>query len=293
MKVSFLTLCIFFFLSCNQPNSYTKPTIKNVDSLKKLAVDSSANPFREQFDSYEKLSSLMKNKVQLDTLLNKITYQEKVKIISELKDKWDDSAKVYSYYDTSYLFKLKTVWNKDETNSILFDRNKQIHFSDYKITCFNNSNCLSYGYNDRNSLEHPKVIEVCGYKFLYSNIVYNCNGKGCGCVLTMVYDLKTQTPTFIENYRVSYDSFFISDFNNDNNPDLLIIEKTGDHEMKGFEAVDFEINIHAFTYKNGKFVPSTDQYSRPIHYTLYGIGEYGDYSHLTYSIISENWFTTK
>lgn len=293
MKVTFITLCIIFFYSCKQLTSNTKPTIDNTDSVKQLAVDSSASTIREQFDRYEKLSSLMKNKLQLDTLLTKITHQEKVKIISELRDEWDDTAKVYSYYDTSYLFKLKTVRNKDGTNSIFSDRERQIHFSDYKITCFDNPNCLSYGYNDRNSLDHPKIIEVCGHKFLYSNISFNCNGKGCGCVLTMVYDLKTQTPTFIENYRVSYDGFFISDFNNDNNPDILIIEKTEDTEMKGFEAVDFELNIYAFTYKNGRFVTSTDQYLRPIHYTLYGIGEYGDYLHLTYSIVSENWFTPK
>src|SRR4051812_47466653 len=121
MKVTFLILGSFFLLSCKQRSSYTKPTVENIDSFKQLVVDSSTSTFGDQFDRYEKLSSLMKNKVQLDTLLNKITHQEKVKIISELKDEWDGTAKVDNYYDTSYLFKLKIEWNKDGPNNILFD----------------------------------------------------------------------------------------------------------------------------------------------------------------------------
>jgi hypothetical protein len=295
-KVLFTVLAIWFLFSCDNSKNSKNQIPSHGDSSNHATVDSSLSKNDSIFNRVELLTSLMSNKIRLDSLLDKITHQEKVKVITELNSVWDDTGKVYRYFDSNYSFKLKIFGfgsNEYKLNSILYDGKDEISFGDYKISCFDTTNysCLTYGYNDNNSLEHPKIIEVCGKKYLYSDISFNCNGKGCGCVLTLIYDLITKKPVFIENYRIPYKGFFISDFNNDNNPDLLIIQKSSDDNMKGFNITDFEFNLYAYTYAGGKFIPTVyGQYLKPASFKLYGIGEWGEYTYLTYSIIENNWF---
>jgi len=242
----------------------------------------------------------MSDTVTLDRFLDKITHQEKVTVLSKLTATWDNEKKLYTYSDSNYIFQLRYVssMNSDEQepNSIFTDRDTKISFKDFDITCYHDTGyrCEDYGFNLDNSLNDPKIIEVCGKRFLYADISYKCNGIGCGCFLTFIYDIETHKPTFIENYRIPYKGFFISDFDNDNSPDLLVISRSLEQKMKGFDFDEFQLRLTSFSYKNGVFKPHFDgQYQRIFGYELYSFTN--DYHHsyhdnLIYSITKDNWF---
>jgi len=266
---------------------------------------SSTNEFnniskKDTVDLYSALTEQMSNKVMLDTFIDKITHQEKVKVIANLSETWDDESKMFVYSGDGYNFKLKyhNVETSDlqKSNSIFIDGKNIINFKDYYITCYHDSifRCEDYGFNWDNTLKSPKIIEVCSKRFLYADISYNCNGIGCGCFINFIYDLQTNKPTFIENYRVPYDGFFISDLDNDNNPDILVISSSLSDRMKGFDLEDFQLRFTPFSYNNGVFKPKFDnQYQRLYCYQFYGFTP--DYHHsyhdgLIYSITEDNWF---
>lgn len=56
---------------------------------------------------YTLLTSHMTDTVILDRFLDKITQQEKVKILSNLNVKWDHEKKLYTYSDSNYVFQLR------------------------------------------------------------------------------------------------------------------------------------------------------------------------------------------
>lgn len=250
------------------------------------------------FDLAKELVSHFKNKVQLDTLLTKITHQEKVKVLAELTEKWDDEKQIYYYSDSSYNFKLKVIDQQNFTNSntIFFDGKKQINFKDYSPICFKEKrfHCENYGFNSNNTLDKPKVIEVCSRRFLYSNLTYWCNGIGCGCNIIFIYDLDSHTAVFLENYRLPFDGYFISDFNNDNIPDLLVISQSEKNEMKGFKLEEFEVKLTVYSYDNNTFKVKWDNlYQRPFCYELYSVTEsyhHSYHTHRTYAVTKDNWF---
>lgn len=249
---------------------------------------------------YTLLTSHMTDTVTLEILLDKITHQEKVKVLSKLNTTWDNEKELYTYSDSNYVFQLRyeSSMNSDEQepNSIFIDRDTKISFKDYYITCYQDSlySCEDYGFNSDNSLNEPKIIEVCGKRFLYADISYWCNGIGCGCFLTFIYDLETHKPTFIENYRIPYNGFFISDFDNDNSPDLLVISKSLEHKMKGFDFDEFQLRLTPFSYRNGVFKAHVDgQYQRIYGYELYSftnVYHHSYHDNLIYSITEDNWF---
>lgn len=287
---------IFIFLvvwacGCNSSNRTDKTTVPK-DSAKIQQSNTT--------DTYSILTSHMTNSVVLDSFLDMITHQEKVKVLSKLKTIWDETNKFYVYYDSNYKFRLNlnrsAPSDMQKSNSIFVDGETKVSFKDYDITCYQDTvfYCENYGFNWENSLQEPKLIEVCGKRFLYANISYRCNGIGCGCFLTFIYDLETHKPTFIENYRIPYDGFFISDFNHDNKPDLLVISSTLAQEMRGFEFDEFELRLTAFSYNNGTFTPHFDnQYQRTYCYQLYGftnVYHHSYHDNLVYSITKDNWF---
>lgn len=292
---SILILLTGFTYSCNSCNSC------NDKNSKALVIEESKSvQMPDSIDFYTLLTSHMTDTIRLDNFLDKITHQEKVKVLSKLTTKWDESKKSYVYFDSTYIFQLSIVNSmysrEGKSNSIFIDRDIKISFKDYNITCYQDSiyHCENYGFNIDNSLNEPKIIEVCGKRFLYADISYNCNGIGCGCFISFIYDLETHKPTFVENYRIPYKGFYISDFNNDNNPDLLVISSTFAQKMKGFEFDEFELRLTPFSYNAGRFKPHFDnQYERTYGYELYSFTNafhQSYYDNLIYSITKYNWF---
>jgi hypothetical protein len=291
----FLLACFVFLIYCNhrQPDKMRLITI--TDHTKQVQKDSAQKVQEGKFKLQHELISKLINKTRLDTLLDKITQQQKVKVIARLKETWDDKEQVYQYSDGNYSFKLKIVPTKPgqrarDVTTIFYDGQSKINFEDYTTTCFNKKECEEYGFNVDNSLKDPLIVEVCGRQFLYSDVRFDCNGMGCGCVITMIYDLATKKPTFLENYRIPYEGFFLSDFNNDNNPDLLVLDSFEKEVLEGFDLDAVKLHLYSFKYSNGKFVPDSNyQYLRPIAYKLYTIGEHYNYLRLAYSVVENHW----
>ncbi|MFM2307696.1 MAG: hypothetical protein RLZZ367_2365 [Bacteroidota bacterium] len=251
-------------------------------------------------DTYTLLVAHMTDTVTLVNLLNKITHQGKVKVIATLNTTFNEEKKIITYSGGNYHFSLmpenRTSSNWPVRNTVFIDGKNKISFKHYNITCYNDSlyRCEDYGFNLNNTLESPVIIEVCGKRFLYANVQYWCNGIGCGCYLTFIYDLDKHKPTFIENYRIPYSGFFISDFNNDHNPDLLVISRTLEQKMKGFDFDEFNLRLTPFQYHHGTFIPYFDTlYQRTYGYELYSFTNLYHHSYhdsLIYSISSNNWF---
>jgi hypothetical protein len=287
-------LLIWLQYSCNSKSN------NNCNDNIKVLNDTLRTPTTDSFDPYSLLISQMTDTITLYRLLDQITHQEKVKVIAKLNTTWDDEKNVTVYANSNYVFQLRNVgflnFNDHNSNTIFTDGNFEISFKDYNITCYQDTlfRCEDYGFNLDNTLNNPQIIEVCGKRFLYSDVLYWCNGIGCGCFLTFIYDLETHKPTFIENYRIPYNGFFVSDFNNDNSPDLLVISRTSVQKMKGFDFEDFEIRLTPFSYKKGIFKPHFDgQYQRIYGYELYSFTNGYHHSYhdsRIYSITKDNWF---
>jgi hypothetical protein len=290
-KFIFISVTVLAY-SCN--SNIDKPdnavAVKNTTGVQKT----------DTTDIHTLLTSHMTDTAILSSFLDKITHQEKVKVLARLNTTWDDKDKIYTYSDSNYMFKLRyssaMLGDKQKPNSIFIDGDNKISFKNYNITCFHDTifRCEDYGFNLDNTLDSPKIIEVCGKRFLYADVSYWCNGIGCGCFLTFIYDLETHKPTFIENYRIRYKGFFISDFNNDNSPDLLVISRTLEQKMKGFDFDEFELRLTPFSYSNGVFKPHFDgQYQRTYGYELYSftnVYHHSYHDNLIYSITNDNWF---
>ncbi len=289
MKLYFLLFIAGFYLtSCHE----NKPAEIPKEKPKLLIKDT-----LQGFDLTNELISHFNNSIQLDTLLTQITNQELVKVVAELTESWDDNKKIYSYSDSNYDFKLKVIGsiNSGNTNTIFFDGKRKISFKDYHPICLKEGkySCENYGFNYDNTLDKPKIIEVCGKRFFYSNVIYHCNGIGCGCNITFIYDLETHNPFFLENYRLPFDGFFISDFDYDNNPDILVISQTGESKMKGFDVEEFEVKLTPYSYSNKTFKAKWDnRFQRQFCYELYSVTSDYHHSYHTegiYSITKDNW----
>src|SRR5436190_3732398 len=299
-----MRFCLFLFLglslhltSCVNKEQDRSQASQKQDTLQKVyKLDSSNAKPDKNFDLANELSSHFVNRVELDSLLDKITHQEKVKVLAELSEKSDDENKWISYSDSVFNFKMKMDWDSSTgSNTIFLDGKTRISFKNYAPICLNDKNfpCENYGFNAHNYIDKPKVIEVCGKRFFYSNISFMCNGVGCGCNITFIYDLETHKPVFLENFRVSYEGFFISDFDNDNTPDLLVIGQSEVNRMKGFDLDEFEIKLVPYTFDIGKFKEKWDnRYQRTYCYELYGVNPYYyqcEQIYRTYSITKDNW----
>lgn len=292
----FIMACFLFLIYCNHRKPDKMRLVTITDRTKQVEKDSAQKVEEDKRKLQQELISRLINKTSLNALLDSITHQEKIKVVAKLKEIWNDKEQAYQYYDDNYLFKLKILpkgsgGRARATTTIFYDGQTKINFDNYSITCFDKDGCENYGFNVDNSLKNPEIIEVCGRRFLYSDVEFMCNGMGCGCVITMIYDLATKKPTFIENYRAPYEGYFLSDFNNDNNPDLLVIDKLQKSELEGFRIDEVKLHLYSFKYSNGKFIPdSSYQYLRPISYKLYTVGEHYNYLNLTYSIVDNHWY---
>jgi hypothetical protein len=221
------------------------------------------------------------NHVLLDTLLSNITKQQNVKVLAELGEK--QGYNTYTYSGGGYSFQV--FLNENDENTLFSDGKKKIAFKNYSVLCYQDTNyiCNDFGFNSYNSLVAPKIIEVCGMKFLYADMVFPCNGRGCGNILTLIYDLRQKKPTFLGNYRILFDGFLLSDFNDDHIPDLLVIAKSYNHEIKGIDTPEFNMKLLVYSYDNGTFKLNKD-----IFYDLYGRG--GEDEEKVFSIEKDSWF---
>lgn len=271
-------------ISCDR----SKPKIK--DALPEQDTSKS-------FDLTDELMNHFENKVNLDTLLTNITHQEKVKVLAELTETWDNEKKTSYYSSKNYNFKLKVTGqqNAAKTNTVFIDGKKQISFKDYSPLCLKDDifHCEDYGFNYNNTLNNPKIIEVCRKRFLYSDLNYWCNGIGCGCNITFIYDLDTHNAVFLENYRLPFDGYYVSDFNNDNIPDLLVLSQSWERKMKGFNLEEFEVKLTMYSYDNNTFkIKRDNRFRRPFCYELYSITQDYHHSYHTdkiYAVTKDNW----
>jgi hypothetical protein len=285
-QILFGILTISFFLACKNSASKHDHILKNEDSILVKKDNGLA-----QFEIMDEMQSHMKNKVMLDSLMISITNQKKVNLIATLKEGWNDTTDAAIYTADNYHFELKI----NDHLATFKDGNTTIRFADHSPICPSDPTfeCVHYGFNDNNSFREPKIVEICGHRFLYSDISYRCNGIGCGCFITFIYDLEKKKVTFLENYRMPFDGFHLSDFDNDDNPDLLVISQTEEQEMKGFDFEEFEIKLSWYYYDNGNFKPKfNNRFQRPYSYKLYSFIPFYNHSYHTdrlYSITEDNW----
>lgn len=289
-KQLFFSLATFLlFFSCKNSISKNKeaPGKKDSTLTKKDTLPNS-------FDVMDELTAQFENKVQLDTFINYITKQQNVRLVGPLYQQWNDETKKYTYNGYNYTFGLKIDTNQGTTFK---DGNTIIRFGDNRLTCDTDTlfECEDYGFNINNTLDDPKIIEIAGHRFLYSDVSYWCNGIGCGCNITFIYDPQTRRPTFLENYRVRYDGFFISDFDNDKNPDLLVISKHRGKETQknGLRFDEFDIKLSWYYYDKGKFKPRKNKATgKPYSLELFSfVPDYNHSSHgdLVNSVSKNNW----
>ena len=284
-----LPFIAFIITACKNSVSKQKDPPEKVDSNLTMK-DTLPNPF----DVMEELTAQFENKVQLDTFINYITNQNNLKFVARLYESSIDNPRKVTYTGGGYSFELEVDTNQRTT---FRDGKTIIKFSDHYITCDPDTifECEDYGFKTNNSLNQPKIIEVAGHRFLYSDVYYWCNGVGCGCNLTFIYDLETKKATFLENYRVPYEGSYISDFDNDAVPDLLVISKhVGETiQKKGLRFDEFRVKLSWFYYDNGKFrlkKETTSKRSKSIE--LYSfVPDYNQTNHHSsvYSITKDNW----
>jgi len=265
---------------------------------------------KEQVKSAEKNSSFnipliktindsLVNVIQITSFIDSITNQSNIKLIDELVEEYDEKKnctylKGKKYYFKYFIEQLKSK-NKVVYNTKFIDGKNEINFANYTTLKYENENFKgeNYGFNNQNNLTNCKIIEVCKMKFLYSNVDFQCNGIGCGCRINLIYDLKNKKSFFIENYRFPYNNYFISDFNNDNIIDLMIISRGTNRKLKGLKIEENTYKITWFEYRNEQFKIRENYYNKEpasielVSYTKYF--DHGEADDCKYSLYYSNW----
>lgn len=278
---------LFFTLSCKDNNR----TTTNIETKFPKENDILINI----------LNDSLINKVDMTTLLDSITKQQNVKIIEELKEEYNEKEQCSYYKGQGFTFKLYVEENiKGKSifpNSVFVDGNKKFSFNKYKVMRYDNEEFKSedFGYNNNNTLEACKIIEIGKNTFLYSDMRFDCNGIGCGCVQNFIYDIKLKKPFFIENYRFPYNKFFISDFNNDNIVDLIVVSRGKIKTLKGFDIAQNTFRITWFEYKQGLFKERKFKFQdspSSLEFVSYSEGSslnFLETEDINYSLYEDNW----
>lgn len=292
MKILTLCLLILTVYSCKQEQKQAASNSKKVET--KFQTEKHSKPIKREL--IDILNDSLKNVIEIDRFIDSISEQNNVRVLSTLTEEWNDKENFYYYSNSEYSFKLKQdikQKNGEEfSNTLFFDGNHKIDFSKHSILKVKDKDFKSedFGFNNFNSLNDCKIIQIGVRKFMYANVTFMCNGIGCGCQINMIYDLKNHSATFIENYSFPYSKFFISDFNNDNNPDLLVIAKNKEYKMikSGIEEIGFKV----FWYENnnGNFIQKKDSFGKPYYFKISGLTT--DFNHdivKKYSLTDYNW----
>ena len=273
---------IFFIVSIALNSCYQDGKSKNDSKLSDNKVE------------IDKLIDTLKNQIDIQNFLDSLTNQDEIKIIDSLTEKWDDKQNCYLYDGNNYHFKStfqdKKINGEILVNSIFHDGEHKIDFSKHEILGENDSlfEIEKYGFQNQNSLQNVKIIQIGQFKFLYADISFWCNGIGCNCKINMIYDLKTHHAFFIENYHFPYDHYFISDFDKDQIPDLLVISKNKNFKKFGQSGTEFKANW--YTYENEKFKLTRDSKLSPYFYQFYRIcSENDEFNCSEFIVHKKNW----
>lgn len=265
---------------------------QQVDAVKLMSIDTLTNTdreFEERIERERVLSNLLVNAVDVDSFIKTIVPQQKVLTLSvESSSNSDTTWLVKPNGDRLFVSQyLLETDGKDRASTVVSVSGREFNFDDFSVTCYNDTIHCGYAYNWLSSINNIRLIEVCGKQFLYALVDNNCNGNGCLVQTYMVYDIQTNTPTFIQSYNLEFDGYLLSDFNADGNPDLLLVEDANSNYNAAFGVYDFTAILTAYTYSRGKFVPLAYRDNKPAFITLYGIGEYDR----RYASVTEtNWF---
>ncbi len=289
-NLGFAVLVAAVFFSCDH-----KTTNRNTFQKSGKTDAHVSSPLDSVRERIGIINSQLINPVDLYELFDKLLRPQEVKLITELKEgnpEADGSTTWSSSKFPEYSFNVKMISNgpypdADSANTVLSYGNKKLSFDEYRITGYEDSiyQLNEYGFNRNNHLRSsPKVIEVCGLKFLYSDIGFACNGIGCSCRITMIYDLQTNKATFIENFGISIDGFYLSDFNTDNIPDLLVIAQA-DERLTAFGLDGLKLKLIRFQYADGIFKEVADSYM-----DLYAVGDPAWIPTTKVSVVHDHWF---
>lgn len=286
----FLFICFLFLISCQRNAAETQKDSSRSSVNNPIIPICRTNPAANNAHSADSIRKALHMNIRLDSLFTVLTKQENVRVLAHLQTEWDAASGMYHYSAGGYSFRLKVTDSKDGTNTILYDGEHAISFEKHFITSADEGAFRGedFAYNDENTLQDPVILEVCGRKFLYSSVQHMCNGLGCSVNLFLIYDLETHEPVFIENFGIFFDGYYLSDFNNDKIPDILLISKNEDGTVGGFRKQ--ELLLTAYSFKNGSFQPAQDHSDASM--ILSGIKEsdFSDSQPELYCMRSSHWF---
>ncbi len=281
----FIFIISFSFTSCREKNTPLQEVKKSV----KLKIVNEKSII-------ERINDTLTKKIDLNSFIDSITNQKNVKVIEKLNEVWNEKNKLYEYNGNKFNFKLSIegVEKGLNTNSVFIDGKNRFSFKNYKVLGYKDEKFESenFGFNNQNSLENSKIIEIANKKFLYSDISFICNGIGCGCQLNFIYDIELRKPFFIDNYRFPFDKFYLSDFNNDKVIDLIIISRGIERISKELRVEQNRFRVSWFEYKNGTFIERKNNKKEKTYFEFISYTQsfnHGEAENCQYSILKENW----
>lgn len=287
MNKSFF-LISFIIFGCNNTSELNKDSHKNSIELK------NKDKFFESTKKENLISEIeenLMNKVDIVLFLDSLTKQNNIKIIDTLTETVDEENRILIYNSKKNEFKLKILETDFTSNTLFFDEDKTIDFSKHKLLSNNNEKYKTedFGFNFRNRLVEAKIIEIAEKQFIYADIIFDCNGKGCGCQLNFIYDIKNKKAFFLDNFRFPYSNYFISDFNNDAIIDLLVIGRNKETIVDGLPIQKLAYQATWFEYRNNEFKMKRNyQTNNPISYEFVSYSQVGEYPETSFSLIINN-----
>ncbi len=233
----------FIFLACNS-GKVKDAIVGNINCVSKESKPC-------DLDLY------LRNKVNLDSLIASITNQESVAEVKKLQERPNKNYDGYVYYNETDTFEIKCdEYSSSPHKTYFIDGETAINLCKVRLKNYHSSSLINYnkGLDRILGLLEPRIITVCGLKFLYCRVYFVSNGSDFENSLFLLYDLKRKRMTLTGNKGVNFKGFLLSDFNNDNKPELLVIDQTKPKQIDGLNIYKSKIKMSCFSYNNGDFV---------------------------------------
>lgn len=254
-KILFFIMLLLTTVGCR--------TNSNGDSKTPDSLRTKDHPSKNLMDPSPKQAQKLRKGMQEDDItevtisnfIDSLVNLKNVTLLETLTEEIDPENNSICYISDTRKFELKIIETDTTSNTLFYDGNKIIDFNNYSVLASNNAAYTSekFGFNYRNKLENVRIIQIANKQFIYADITFDCNGKGCGCQLNFIYDIQNKTPFFIDNYRFPYRNYFLSDFNSDGIVDLLIIGRKKGTSLDGPENQGLAYQVTWFEYLNGEF----------------------------------------